>query len=300
MPPRHAYWTIILEGKPTAFRAHAQEELLPTLKQLQSKHPDAVLMWFARGRLWKSEEESREALGKRRAPEDRRGPAWRPGGSHEDPRARFKIPRDEKRRRFRERLFGKDSPDEQAVPGGEERADAPPPAPDASSQKPTERPSSSDQRPPNEGERPAIPTGPAQSARRSGPSDRKPGWKPSRPGGQGGSGWKPNRPTGQGGSGGDRGWKPNRPSGQGGGSGDRGRIPTGPAGQSSGSERSWKPSRPAGQGSGGGDRGWKPSRPAGQAGGDRERGRQTKRSRRTGLRRRARVQAKSTGRPRWW
>ena len=41
MPPRHAYWTIILEGKPTAFRAHTQEELLPTFKQLQAQHPDA-------------------------------------------------------------------------------------------------------------------------------------------------------------------------------------------------------------------------------------------------------------------
>ena len=69
MPPRHAYWTIILDSKPTAFRAHTQEELLPTLKQLQSRHPDAVLMWFARGRLWKSEEESRESLGKRRPPD---------------------------------------------------------------------------------------------------------------------------------------------------------------------------------------------------------------------------------------
>jgi hypothetical protein len=38
MPPRHAYWTIILEGKPTAFRAHTREELLPTFKQLQARH----------------------------------------------------------------------------------------------------------------------------------------------------------------------------------------------------------------------------------------------------------------------
>ena len=34
MPPRHTYWTIILDGKPTAFRAHTEEELQPTLKQL--------------------------------------------------------------------------------------------------------------------------------------------------------------------------------------------------------------------------------------------------------------------------
>ena len=42
MPPRHAYWTIILEGKPTAFRAHTREELLPTFKQLQAQHPDVA------------------------------------------------------------------------------------------------------------------------------------------------------------------------------------------------------------------------------------------------------------------
>ena len=104
MPPLHTYWTIILEGKPTAFRAAAQDELLPTLKQLQARHPDAVLMWFARGRLWKSEEESRAAYVQKRPPGDRRGPTWRPGGTHEDPRARFKISRDEKRKRFRERF----------------------------------------------------------------------------------------------------------------------------------------------------------------------------------------------------
>jgi hypothetical protein len=104
MPPRYTYWTIILEGKPTAFRAAKQEELLPTFKQLQARHPDTVMMWFARGRLWKSEEDAREALRARR-PTERRGPDWRPGGTHEDPRKRFEIPRDEKRRRFRDRLY---------------------------------------------------------------------------------------------------------------------------------------------------------------------------------------------------
>jgi len=98
MPPRHAYWTIILEGKPTAFRAHTREELAPTLRQLQARHPDAVLMWFARGRLWASPEQ--EAGARRDAMRERRGPGWRPGGAHRDPRERFRIPRDEKRRRF--------------------------------------------------------------------------------------------------------------------------------------------------------------------------------------------------------
>jgi hypothetical protein len=62
MPPRHTYWTILFGDKPTAFRSATQEELLPTFKQIQSKHPDAVMMWFARGKLWRSEEEARAAF----------------------------------------------------------------------------------------------------------------------------------------------------------------------------------------------------------------------------------------------
>jgi len=109
MPPRHHYWTIILEGKPTAFRAHTQDELIPTLRQLQARHPDAVLKWFARGRLWESQEAEREAMLARRRPKvspagDRRPRDWRPGGEHKDPRDRFKVPRDEKRRRFAQKL----------------------------------------------------------------------------------------------------------------------------------------------------------------------------------------------------
>lgn len=109
MPPRHHYWTIILEGKPTAFRAHTQDELVPTLRQLQARHPDAVLKWFARGRLWESQEEERAAMLARRRPKvspaaDRRARDWRPGGEHKDPRDRFKVPRDEKRRRFAQKL----------------------------------------------------------------------------------------------------------------------------------------------------------------------------------------------------
>jgi hypothetical protein len=101
MPPRHHYWTIILEGKPTAFRAHTPDELAPTLRQLQARHPDAVMKWFARGRLWESQAEERaDAFAKRRAPRQQRPRDWRPGGEHTDPRERFNIPRDVKRRRF--------------------------------------------------------------------------------------------------------------------------------------------------------------------------------------------------------
>lgn len=155
MPPRFVYWTIIFGGQPTAFRAGTRDELLPTFKQIQSKHPDAQLRYFARGKLWYSEEEARAALIRERfenrerprptgprprpgqwkprdqrppqrredwkpradkrppkpggwKPRDdsrkpgpggeRRGRDWRPGGAHADPRARFKVPRDVKRR----------------------------------------------------------------------------------------------------------------------------------------------------------------------------------------------------------
>jgi hypothetical protein len=104
MPPRFTYWTIILDGKPTAFRAHAQEELLPTLRQLQVRHPDAVMLWFARGRLWASPEEARAAAEAQRMRKVHRKPGWRPGGEHRDPKERFNVPRDEKRRRFARKL----------------------------------------------------------------------------------------------------------------------------------------------------------------------------------------------------
>jgi hypothetical protein len=96
MPPRFTYWTIILDGQPTAFRAAEREQLLPTLKQLQTKNPDAVLKWFAHGRVWESPEELWQLKAKAReaardaAVKERRGREWRPGGEHKDPRERFK------------------------------------------------------------------------------------------------------------------------------------------------------------------------------------------------------------------
>ena len=59
MPPRFAYWTIILDGTPTAFRAREQAELLPTFNRLKQKDPSAMMKWFSQGRLWDSPEAAR-------------------------------------------------------------------------------------------------------------------------------------------------------------------------------------------------------------------------------------------------
>lgn len=97
--PRHTYWTIILADGPTSFRAREPETLLPTLKQLQSRHPDAVMKWFANGRLWDSPEHAREYTRLARETwRKTRGPDWRPGGSHRDPRARVKTPKPPRRK----------------------------------------------------------------------------------------------------------------------------------------------------------------------------------------------------------
>jgi hypothetical protein len=89
MPPRFAYWTILIDGKPTAFRARDPQELLPTLTQLKRTNTDVLMRWFARGHLWESPEAERAAARKPKPPETR-GRDWRPGGQHRDPRARFK------------------------------------------------------------------------------------------------------------------------------------------------------------------------------------------------------------------
>jgi hypothetical protein len=90
MPPRYAYWTILIDNKPTAFRAREKEELLPTLQQLKRTSKDVVMKWFAQGRLWESPEQSRAMVRSPKGADEKRGNAWRPGGQHKDPRDRFK------------------------------------------------------------------------------------------------------------------------------------------------------------------------------------------------------------------
>src|SRR5262245_60731571 len=62
MPPRYAYWTILVDGQPTAFRAAMEEDLMPTFKRLQQKHPSAEMKWFQNGKLWSSRLEAQEAM----------------------------------------------------------------------------------------------------------------------------------------------------------------------------------------------------------------------------------------------
>lgn len=109
MPPRYAYWTILAGGLPTAFRAAEQDELLPTFKRIQAKHPDAEMKYFARGKLWASPEDARragEAARERRQGAPRRAD-WRPGGEHRDPRQTFKDAKKKRNLDWRKERFGR-------------------------------------------------------------------------------------------------------------------------------------------------------------------------------------------------
>jgi hypothetical protein len=116
MPPRHAYWTILVDDQPTAFRAHDAGELEPTLNRLRERHPSAVMKWFERGKLFDSRDQAREqglGKGERRwegprpdrshdeRPRDRK---WRPGGEHRDPRQQYKDAKKAKWGRFKKRI----------------------------------------------------------------------------------------------------------------------------------------------------------------------------------------------------
>ncbi len=232
MPPRFTFWTIIIDGRPTAFRAAEREDLLPTLKQLQAKSPTAVMKWFARGRVWESPEEARrarseeEASVRKAALEERRGREWRPGGQHKDPREKFKKETFQARKRREKKAEnlaheGGTAPSSRAEgPGFRGRAQ------DAGGDTPGARPASARNR---GSERP-------WSDKRDRPRDTR---GPSRPGG-GDRGFSPASSRNRGG---ERPWSgkhdrprdtrgPSRPGG-----GDRGFSPTND--RNRGGERPW-------------------------------------------------------------
>jgi hypothetical protein len=191
VPPRFAYWTILIDGLPTAFRAAERDELLPTFKRLQEKHKDAAMRWFTRGQLWDSPDAARAALIEaRRAEGPARGRDWRPGGDHRDPRQKFidaKKARnlDRRKQRFERRNEGERPPRRPDGPAGwKDRPQGPKPT---GPREWADRPKSP---------RPDSP---------SGQKDRPQGQRPDGP-----RGWK-DRPQGQR-SDGPRGWK-DRPQG---------------------------------------------------------------------------------------
>jgi hypothetical protein len=174
MPPRHAYWTILVGDAPTAFRAADRADLVPTFERLRHTHPEVVLKWFARGRLWDSPEAQRaaERAPRPRSDEERRGPEWRPGGTHRDPRDRFKPkPRDQR----------DSSRTGRARPSDRDGADKPPPA-YARPPKPAWRPDRKFSGRPTSSAKPSgrsFSKPPAERFdRRTGDSDRKPFGKP--------------------------------------------------------------------------------------------------------------------------
>jgi hypothetical protein len=143
VPPRYSYWTILAGGLPTAFRAAERDDLMPTFKRIQEKHPDAEMKWFARGKLWESPEAAREDTEARRRPPDGqrtptadRGPArprenrgrdWRPGGEHRDPRQKFKDAKKDRNQDRRQQRFDRKQGVPRDKPHGDPlRRDVPP------------------------------------------------------------------------------------------------------------------------------------------------------------------------------
>jgi hypothetical protein len=127
VPPRYAYWTILVDEQPTAFRAAQLEEIQPTFRRLKDKHPSARLVWFQNGKVWNSRLDAREAMRARgergrsgdvrqRQPSDvrqreesaeqprQRDRNWRPGGEHKDPRQKYKDAKKAKWTRFKQNV----------------------------------------------------------------------------------------------------------------------------------------------------------------------------------------------------
>jgi len=103
MARHQAFWVILAGAVPTAFRSPRRDDLVPTLVQLRRTQPNVQLRWFDGVRTWDSPEQAEAAFLERRRRNRERGEGWRPGGSHQDPRARYQLSRDEKRARFKKR-----------------------------------------------------------------------------------------------------------------------------------------------------------------------------------------------------
>jgi len=191
MPPRFSYWTILAGGLPTSFRAAEREDLLPTLRRLQERHPDAEMKWFQRGKLWASPEEAESAFVK---PAEPRGRDWRPGGQHRDPREPFKKQKRERNQARRQQRFdrkqGGQAQGSNERPAWKDRQGRPPerrpgtdrPRSGGGHSSMSGRPASGDRRPPSGDRRP--PSGdrrPPSSDRRPPSGERRPPSSDRRP-----------------------------------------------------------------------------------------------------------------------
>ena len=173
MPPRYAYWTIIAGGLPTAFRATDREELLPTFQRIKEKHPDAEMKWFARGKLWGSQEEARRGQERTATPRpsgrEKRDRNWRPGGEHRDPRQKFVDAKKQRNERIRsERWQRKNAPPRKSWLRGQGTEEPqPPPRPRSPNREP--RPNEDPEpTPPPRPDVPATPTpGPPERGHRA-------------------------------------------------------------------------------------------------------------------------------------
>jgi hypothetical protein len=203
MPPRFAYWTILIDNKPTAFRAAKREELQPTFAQLKRTNADVTMKWFARGRLWDDPEQAQWAGRNASRPLEKRGRDWRPGGNHRDPRAQFD------RRQAKQSVEPRRKRDRPAPPRGSEHR---PPPPAASAARP---PAAGGTRPPFARKPPRAPwqrdrPPSAAPGRKRRPWTRNPqeGARETNPQPRGAQApWKAKRPR----TGGHRPWKPGAP-----------------------------------------------------------------------------------------
>lgn len=165
MPPRFAYWTILIDNTPTGFRARDAHELAPTLAQLKRTNDNVELKWFAQGRLWDSPEAQRAAGRRPKYEGEKRAGDWRPGGSHKDPRARFDKEAQRKKRReeraeraasFARKDTVRRDRDKLGPPSSARASTGPPPRDGQRpwSNKPPDRRRPWTERPPQEGQRP--------------------------------------------------------------------------------------------------------------------------------------------------
>src|SRR4029453_3948811 len=178
MPPRYAYWTILVDDQPTAFRAGAKEDLLPTFNRLKEKHASATMMWFQNGKLWPSRLDAQEAM-RARGEMGRRGDA-RQGGSfrdHSSPQARKPASR---RHSERPEWTPKPASPQARKPSGSDQLEWKPKGAFTPAPKRSERPERSEWKPKSSFDRDRKS---GWSPRPASPQARKPSqseWKPKR------------------------------------------------------------------------------------------------------------------------